>query len=448
MKDLTVGKESRLILSFAFPIMLGFLVQQLYSVADSIIVGQFIKDGEAALAAIGAAYPVIFFLIAFVVGISNGGTIIISHYFGAKDTNGITRAIDTINIFLIFCGIIISAIGILFSESIFRLIGLPSDVIPLATEYMTIYSVGFLGMFGYHGIAAILRGMGDSHTPLYALILSSVLNVLLDLLFIVVFKWGVASVAWATVIAQTASFIAIIIYINRRHTLIKLSLKLQFDKNIFKQSVKIGLPSGIQQSLVGLGNIALFAIVSRFNTDVVAAYSVAGRIDMLCTVPIMALAGALTTFTGQNLGALQLHRVMRGYRVSILMAVAISAFLSIATIVFAEPIMRIFTTNDRIVPIGVNYLNIVSPFYAVFAVLFISNAALKGSGNTLIPMFTTLLGLWIIRVPLSHFLSLEFGESGIWWGIPGGWLFGMILASAIFYSGRWEKNKIIINNNK
>lgn len=442
MKDFTEGNESRLIIRFAIPLIIGYVIQQLYSVVDSIIVGKFLENGETGLAAIGAAFPVIFFLISFVVGISNGGLVIISHFFGKKDYKGIHQAIETINIFLCVCAIAIGVIGIVFAKPIFIAMKLPNEVIPEAVTYMQIYSVGFIGMFGYHGVSAVLRGIGDAKTPLYVLIISSILNVLLDILFIVVLKTGIAGVAWATVIAQTFTFVAVVVYLNKNHPLIKYRFGLRFDKVIFKESIRIGLPSGFQQAFVGIGNMALMAIVSKFGTITVAAYSVAGRIDMLCAVPAMALSMAFSTFVGQNLGAKKIERVERGYRATIVMGIVLSLSLSAIILLLRAPIMSIFTNEYELIPIGASYLAIVSPFYIMLTILFISNGALRGAGDTLIPMFVTLFALWAIRVPASYYLSLHFGEIGVWWGIPAGWLIGMTFSTAYFLTGRW-KNKTI-----
>lgn len=442
MKDFTEGNEFKHIIKFAIPLIIGYVIQQLYSVVDSIIVGKFLENGEQGLAAIGAAFPVIFFLISLVVGISNGGTIIISHYFGKKDFEGINQAIETINIFLFVCAIIVSIIGITLAEPIFKAINLPEDVIPEAVTYMQIYSIGFMGMFGYHGVSAVLRGVGDSKTPLYVLIISSILNVILDLLFIVVFKTGIAGVAWATVIAQTFTFIAVIIYLNKTHPLIRYTFGLKFDIQIFKESVRIGLPSGFQQAFVGLGNIALMAIVSKFGTVVVAAYSVAGRIDMLCSVPAIALSMALSSFVGQNLGAKKIERVERGYKATIASGLALTFVITILTLLFKTQIMGIFTNEQNIIPYGAQYLTIVSPFYFMFTILFISNGVLRGAGDTIIPMFVTLFALWVIRVPASLFLSKHFGEVGIWWGIPAGWFIGMTFSTAYYFLGKWKKKTI------
>ena len=444
MKDLTVGKESKLILHFAIPLILGLVFQQLYSVINSVIVGNFLENGEQALAGIGAAFPVIFFLISLVVGIANGATIIISHYFGKKDFDGVKKAIDTINIFLFVCSLVITSIGIFCAKPIFTLMQLPADVIPQAVLYMQVYSVGFIGMFGFNGVSAILRGVGDSKTPLYILIISSVLNVILDLVSILVLKMGIEGVAWATVISQTATFIAVVIYLNKTHPLLQMSfIKLSFDTSIFKQSVKIGLPSGLQQAFVGLGSIALMTIVSGYGTTVVAAYSVAGRIDMLCSVPAIALSMALSTFVGQNIGAGRIDRVVNGYKATMVIALIISVFLTGVTLIFRIQIMGLFTNEQELIPIGVEYLNIVAPFYFMFAVLFVSNGILRGAGDTLIPMFVTLFALWGIRLPISHFLSIHFGEIGIWWGIPAGWSFGMVFATAYYLMGKWKKKEIV-----
>ncbi|MFO7868292.1 MAG: MATE family efflux transporter [Bacteroidales bacterium] len=442
MKDFTKGNEFQHIYKFAIPLVLGLIIQQLYSVVDSIIVGKFLENGEQGLAAIGAAFPVIFFLISFVVGISNGGTIIISHFFGNKNYKGIRDAIETNNIFLFVCAVIVSTIGISLAEPIFIFINLPAEVIPQAVTYMQIYSVGFVGMFGYHGVSAILRGVGDSKTPLYVLIIASVLNVLLDLLFIVVLKTGIAGVAWATVIAQTSTFIGVVYYLNRTHPLIKYTFGLRFDTKIFKESVRIGLPSGFQQSFVGLGNVALMSIVSRFGTVVVAAYSVTSRIDMLCGVPAIALASAFSGFVGQNLGARKIKRVERGYKFTVLLGVSISLIITTFLLLFRTEVMSIFTNEQNILPYGAQYLSIVSPFYVVFTILFISNAALRGAGDTLIPMFVTLFALWIIRVPAAHFLSQHYGEAGIWWGIPMGWIIGMTFSTIYFFTGKWKQKRV------
>jgi putative MATE family efflux protein len=442
LKDLTNGTEGKLISQFAIPIILGHLFMQLYNIVDGIIVGKFV--GDEALAAVGASFPIIFLLISLVVGISNGGTIIVSQYFGAKDIDNVRKTIDTINVFLFFASIVVSVSGIFFCESIFKLINLPEEVIPEAVLYLKIYFAGIIGLFGYHGVSAILRGLGDSKTPLYCLIISSILNVILDLLFIVVFKWGVGGAAWATVISQGLTFVGLAIYLNKTNKIVKIKvLGIGFDSSIFKKSIHIGLPSGLQQSFVGLGNIALMGIVSKFGTVAVAAYTVAGRIDMLAAVPAIAYSAAVATFTGQNIGAQKLDRVNKGFNATLIISSLISLLLGGLIILFRNYIMLAFTTDEEIIKLGTEYLTIVSMFYIVFSVLFVSNGVLRGAGDTIVPMFITLFALWLIRIPMSYILSTYFGVSGIWWGIPAGWFFGMILAFYYFKTGKWKKKAII-----
>ncbi|MEA3316835.1 MAG: MATE family efflux transporter, partial [Bacteroidota bacterium] len=292
MKDLTQGKESKLILKFALPMLLGNVFQQLYNVVDSIIVGNFI--GKEALAAVGASFPIIFLFLSLIIGIASGSTIVISQYFGAKRLKEVKQTIETLYIFLFFASITVSIIGIIFSEEIFRLLQLPEGIIPQATSYFNIFIGGVLVSFGFNGTSAILRGLGDSKTPLYFLILSTILNIGLDLLFVLVFKWGISGVASATVIAQGLTFISAIIYLNKNHQIVNLNiLNLKFNKNIFIKSIKIGLPTGIQQSFVAIGMMALMSIVNTFGTNVIAAYSVGTRINSLASMPAMNFATAL-----------------------------------------------------------------------------------------------------------------------------------------------------------
>jgi len=267
LKDLTIGKESKLILQFATPMLLGNVFQQMYNIVDSIIIGNYI--GKEALAAVGASFPIIFTLISLVIGFATGATIIIAQYFGAKQIEKVKRTIGTLYIFLFFASIVLSILGIVFSGDIFKLIQLPEDVFPYAKLYLNIYLSGLIFFFGFNGTAAILRGLGDSKTPLYFLIFATLTNIVFDLLFVIVFKWGVAGVAIATVISQGGAFITAILYLNKTHKVVNLSIsKLHFDKTIFNQSIRIGLPSGLQQTIVSLGLLAIVWIVNLFGTNV------------------------------------------------------------------------------------------------------------------------------------------------------------------------------------
>ncbi len=442
MRDLTQGKESSLILKFALPMLVGNVFQQMYNVVDSIIVGNFI--GKEALAAVGASFPIIFAFLSLIIGIASGSTIVISQYFGAKNIEKVKRTIDTLFIFLFFASILISIIAIIFSEDIFIFLKLPEEIIPQATTYFNIFMAGVIVSFGFNGTSAVLRGLGDSKTPLYFLIISTFFNIGLDLLFVIVFKWGIAGVAIATLIAQGGAFLTAIIYLNKNHKIIRFSFKnLIFDRDIFKKSIRIGLPTGIQQTFVALGMMALIGIVNTFGTNVIAAYSVATRINSLASLPAMNFAAALSTFVGQNLGAKKTGRVKAGFIATFKMSSIISLTVTAAVLLFGNYIMGLFTNDQEVIRIGKEYLMIVGSFYIVFSAMFAISGVMRGAGDTIIPMFTTLISLWVIRIPGALILSKHFGEKGIWWAIPIGWVIGLILAYIYYLTGNWKKKVVI-----
>lgn len=442
MKDFTKGNVTKLILNFTLPMLLGNVFQQLYNIVDSIIVGKVL--GKEALASVGASFPIIFTLIALLIGIGSGFSIIISQFYGAKDINRVKRAIDTMYIFLFGAGIIVSVLGIYFSEDLFLLLQLPEELIPQATSYLNVYMAGMIMFFGFSGTSSVLRGLGDSKTPLYFLILASIFNIIFDLLFVMVFKWGIAGAAWATVIAQSGAFISGIIYLNRSHNILKFSLfKLVFDKEIFIKSLKIGIPSGLQHTFVALGMMALLGIVNTFGTDVIAAYTAAGRIDSLAMMPAMNFSQAVAAFVGQNLGANKIDRVRQGFKVTFIMSNVFCLFMTAIIILFGSHLMKLFTTDVNVIAIGEKYLIIVSSFYLLFSTMFTINGVLRGAGDTLIPMFITLFALWIIRIPGAYFLSSKIGETGIWWSIPLGWSMGTIFSYLYYRTGRWKTKSIV-----
>lgn len=441
MKDLTTGSVGKNILVFATPMLIGQVFQQLYTFVDQIIVGNYL--GKEALAAVGASFPIIFTLIALIIGIASGGTIVISQYFGAKNFFKVKRAIDTLFIMLAGAAAILTVVGLTFLEDILRLIRLPEELMSLTKNYLSIYISGLILFFAYNAVAAVLRGMGDSKTPLYFLILSTIINIGLDLLFIVVLGWGIEGAAYATIIAQGTAFIVSVIYLNNNHELIRFNIReFAFDPAIFRQSLKIGLPTGMQHTFVSLGLLALMGIVNTFGTNVVAAYTAAGRIDALAVIPAMVFAQALSTFVGQNIGAGKIDRVKRGLWRTLFMTSAVSATMTVIIILFKYPLMRLFTEDAEVIRLGGEYLTIVTSFYLIFTTMFVFNGVMRGAGDTIIPMFITLFALWVIRIPAAYLLSNKLGETGIWWAIPAGWSAGMILAVLYYRVGNWKKKVV------
>ncbi|HOP59329.1 MAG TPA: MATE family efflux transporter [Bacteroidales bacterium] len=442
MQDLTKGHEGKLIFRFAAPMLIGNIFQQLFNVVDSVVVGNFI--GKEALAAVGASFPIIFMLISLIIGLVMGITVVISQYFGAKDYVRVKRAIDTMYIYTVFAGIIATAAGLLLTVPLLRLLDTPQEIMPQATQYMRIFFSGMVIFFGYNGTSAVLRGLGDSKTPLYFLIIATVANIIFDLLFVGVFSWGIKGAAFASLLANSIAFGLAIIWLNKTHKIIQIAVRgLHFDREIFLQSIRIGLPTGIQHTLVAIGNLALLSIVNKFGTNVLAAYSVANRIDMMATIPSLSFSQALSTFVGQNIGANKTERVRTGLKATIKMAGGITVITTLLIILMGNILMRMFTNDTDVIRIGNEYLTIVSAFYLLFTMMFIFNGIMRGAGDTIFPMFFSLISLWLVRIPLAFYLSARMGESGIWWAIPAGWFIGLVLSFFYYRTGRWKTSTVV-----
>lgn len=441
MKDFTKGNEAKLIFNFTLPMLLGNVFQQLYNIVDSIIVGNYL--GKEALAAVGASFPIIFGLIAMIIGVGSGFSIIISQFYGAKKMSKVKLSIETMCIFIFFASIIISFIGRYFSEDFFVLLKLPPELLDQAMAYLDTYMYGMLFFFGFSGISSVLRGLGDSKTPLYFLIAASVLNVVLDLLFVIVFDYGIAGAAWASILAQGIVFVVSIVYLNKTHEVLRFSdMKLRFNKDIFIRSLKIGLPSGMQNSFVAFGMMALLSVVNTFGTNVIAAYAVATRIESLAVMPSMNFSQAIAAFVGQNLGAGKIERIYKGYKATLILSNALCLIISLVIVFSGTFLMGLFINDQEIIALGHRYLIIVGSFYLLFSTMFVSNGVLRGAGDTLIPMFITLFALWGVRIPLAYLFSGMIGEEGIWWSVPCGWMVGMVFSFLYFRLGRWKKLKI------
>lgn len=438
MHDLTKGSETRLIILFSIPMLIGNLFQQLYNMVDSIVVGNWV--GKEALAAVGASFPVIFLLLSLFMGFSMGSNILIAQYQGAKDEEKVKLAIETTYIFTFWASLVLMVIGFFGAEPVMRLLQSPPEVLPQASLYLRIFSLGMLPSLGFNTISGILRGLGDSRTPLYMLLVSTGINIVLDLVFVIFFGWGVAGVALATIISQTVSLIGSAWWLNKKHKLLKVNfLQLRFNRDIFMLSIKIGIPSGIQQSLVALGISAMTGIVNSFGTDAIAGYAAATRLDSLASLPSMTIAMALSTFVGQNLGARMPHRVKRGLHASLILSVSISVLAAILFLVFGKELIGMFNRDPGVIRIGYSYLQIIGPCFVLFSVMFMYNGIIRGAGDTFMPLINTIVAMWLIRVPAAIFFSRLFGVTGVWMAFPTGWLVGTIAGFFYYRSGHWLK---------
>lgn len=440
--DLTEGKVWKVIVRFALPLLVGNLLQQFYNITDSIIVGQFL--GKEALAAVSASFFIYYFIISLVIGVGSGTTVVISQLFGAKQYQKVQLAFSSFFIFMLVGGIILSIAGIIFAEPVFRLTNTPEEVIPQAVAYFRIYIGGTFLFVTFNSIISILRGVGESVRPMLFILITTVLNIAFDLLFILVFKWGIEGVARATVVSQGIGMCIALAYVNNTHPL--LSIKKQdmlFDWKLFKESLKIGLPTSVQQCAIALGLIALLGIVNSFGTNTLTAYGAAGKIDTIITQAILTLSGALAAFCGQNIGAGRLDRVKKGVQFTMYTNIALGLLTFAAVYLFGNEMMRIFTKDIDVVAIGKEYLLIIGGFFIVHGALNVYNGALRGAGDTLFPMITSLVCLWLIRIPLAYYLSSWLGRNGIWWAIGISITIGLIVTFVYYKIGFWKRRRRI-----
>ena len=445
MKDLTVGKESKCIFNFALPMLIGSLFQQLYNTADSIIVGRFV--GKSAMAAVSGANPIMFLLTSFLMGITLGFSILISQYYGSKNMEKVKSAIDTTYVFIFIASFFITFIGVFFSGKILEIMNTPSEIFDLSKGYLIIIFTGTLFSTGYNSICAILRGLGDSTNPLYFLIIATILNIILDIVFIIYFNMGVNGVALATIIAQAVAFIFSVLYLNRKHEVLKIKFRnLKYDLEIFKTGLKLGLPSAIQQTLFSIGNITLQSLVNSYGTSAMAAFGAGSKIETFISLPIMNLGSAVSTFVAQNIGANKVDRVKKGVKSSINMALSISLFVLIIFFLFKENLIKLFNTDPEVVSIGCRYLLTIGPFFFLIGTSFMLTSAIRGAGASMFAMISSMISLWIARIPASYLLSSFYGVNGIWMGIPIGWCVGLIVTGIYYKNGYW-KNKSVVNIN-
>lgn len=445
--DLTKGKVWKVIVRFALPLLIGNLLQQFYNITDSIIVGQFL--GKEALAAVSASFFIYYFIISFVIGVGSGTTVVISQLFGAKLYQKVQLAFSSFFIFMLVGGVTLSIAGIIFAEPVFRLTNTPEEVIPQAVAYFRIYIGGTFLFVTFNSIISILRGVGESVRPMLFILITTILNIVFDLLFILVFEWGIEGAARATVISQGIGMCIALAYVNNTHPL--LSIKKQdmlFDWKLFKESLKIGLPTSVQQCAIALGLIALLGIVNSFGTNTLTAYGAAGKIDTIITQAVLTLSGALAAFCGQNIGAGKLERVKKGVRFTMYTNVVLGLLTFTAVYLFGDEMMKVFTKDADVVAIGKEYLLIIGGFFIIHGALNVYNGALRGAGDTLFPMITSLVCLWLIRIPLAYYLSSWLGRCGIWWAIGFSITIGLIVTFVYYKTGIWKRRCIIKEGTK
>lgn len=444
--DMTQGSTGKILWKFSIPMLISVMFQQIYNIADSMIAGKFI--GEDALAAVGASYPITMIFMAVAVGSNIGCSVIISQLFGGKKFTELKTAVTTTFISAFVLSIILTLGGFLLCTPLMELIKTPENIFTDAQIYLDIYIAGLIFLFLYNVCTGIFTALGDSRTPLYFLIGSSVGNIILDIVFVTTFSMGVAGVAWATFIAQGIACILSILTLMKRMKAIKSERKSElFSWNMLGKIAIVAVPSILQQSFISVGNLMVQGLVNGFGSSVVAGYSAAIKLNTFAISSFSAITNSVSSFTAQNIGAGYYSRIKEGFKCGMVMAICVGAIFFGLYFFFDEQMVNLFLDADstqEALNAGREFLKIVSPFYFAISIKFIADAILRGAGKMTYFMICTFSDL-IIRVGLSWILSSYMQSStGIWLSWPIGWTIGMVL-SWIFYNvvqKEYEKKSI------
>lgn len=438
--DMTQGTIWKQLIYFAFPLLIGNLFQQLYNTVDSVVVGNFVST--EALAAVGSVTPIINMLVGFFSGLATGAGVVISQFFGAKNGQMLHKAVHTTLLMTVGLGVIFTFIGIFMTPLMLNLMSTPADVFDGAALYLRIYFGGVLGLMLYNMVSGILRAVGDSKRPLYFLILSSLLNVVLDLAFVIVFHMGIAGVAIATIIAQFISAFLLLVVLARSDEDYKLVLRdLKMDTEILKRIVRIGLPAGLQMAVTSFSNVFVQSYINRFGSACMAGWTSYSKIDQFVLLPMQSLSLSATTFVGQNLGAGNLSRAKKGTRVSMAISVAITAVLTVLLIAFSSQLLMLFNQDENVLYYGNIFIRYLAPFYVICCINQIFAGSLRGAGDATGPMIIMLLSFVVFR-QIYLFVGSQFFDSIIFVGLgyPAGWLVCSVFMAIHYFRGRWEKD--------
>ncbi|MCQ2412375.1 MAG: MATE family efflux transporter [Sphaerochaetaceae bacterium] len=436
--DLTEGKVGRQIILFSLPLMLGNMFQQIYSITDSIIVGNLL--GSEALAAVGATMPVVKLSISLFTGITLGLSVVISQSFGTHNNEEVIKAIDSGYCFFMLFSVILSIFGFVMTPTFLRWIRVPATIMGDAIKYLRVTFLATLFLVGYNVSNSIYRGIGNSTMPLIILVISTLLNILLDYVFIRFIGLGVEGTAWATLTAQGISFLVSYAVFQIKYPHFRTDIRhLKFDSQSLKKSLKIGMPSGLKATFYWGGYTIITSTVNVFGQATIAAFGVASKIDGFVQTPISSLGNGLASFVGQNLGAVKPERVRKAIRASVWFGVFVSVLLTIILFTFARPIIMLFTNDEEVIALGIEYLRIVSLFYVIYSLQEVIQGLSVGTGNTLLLMISTITAMWVVRIPAAKILSHYLGAKGVWMSIPTGWFVAMFFTNSYFVTGKWRK---------
>ncbi len=441
--DMTQGNITKHIISFALPLLVGNIFQQLYNTVDTWVVGNFVS--EHAYAAVGTVGPIVNMLIGFFMGLSSGAGVVISQYYGAKRYDKVHDTVHTAILMTLILGVIFSGIGIFLIPFMLDLMKMPAEVIPEATAYLTIYFSGLLGLMLYNIGAGILRAVGDSQRPFYFLVVCAIMNTVLDLVFVLAFNMGVEGVALATIISQGISAVLVLITLLRSQECIQLKLSaLRIHWDMLKKIFQVGIPAALQMAVTAFSNVFVQSYINFFGPSCMSGWTTYAKVDQLIFLPMQSIALASTTFVGQNLGCGQIDRAKEGVKRSLIIAIASSVVLMIPVLIFAPYIVQFFIKEPAVIEYGTLFLRWMTPFYVLCCFNQIYSGALRGSGNTRAPMIIMLVSFVAFRQVYLFCMSQICNEIiPIAMSYPAGWLLCSALSTVYYHRVNLGKNRLV-----
>ena len=447
--DMTSGSPWKKIAMFTIPMVLGNIAQQLYNTVDSIVVGKFV--GDNALAAVGSASPIFNLLLVLFIGISVGTSVMVSQYFGAKDRKQLSHAIGTSITLTAIASIFIMIVGSILVLPLLELLNTPESIIDWCDSYLTVLMLGIAGVAYYNILSGVLRGMGDSFSALIYLLIATVINIVLDLAFVAGLGLGVFGVALATVIAQAVSAICCLLKLMKMKESFDLTMEyIKPTKHHSVTMVRLGLPSGLTQAIMSFAMIIVQSLTNSFGEMFIAANVIIMRVDGFAMMPNMSFGNSMTTFTGQNVGAKQPERVVKGAKQGTLMAVAVSTTITGLILIFGKYLMGVFTTTQELIELSVNMMRILAPGYIAVAVTQSLSGVMRGAGDTMTPMWISLFQTVCIRVPIAYGISyltrtpeLPTGRSEcVFISLLCSWCLSALLTFIAYKRGGWKKKAV------
>ncbi len=440
---MTEGVIWKQLVFFAIPLLIGNLFQQLYNTVDSIVVGNFVST--QALAAVGSTGPIINTLVGFFMGLATGASVVISQYYGARDYKNLRLAVHTTLVMTFVLSIVFTFAGIAIVPAMLRFMKTPDDVFSESVQYLRIYFAGVSGLMVYNVGSGILRAIGDSRRPLYFLCFSSLVNIVLDLLFVLQFNMGIAGVAYATIIAQFASAALILIVLSNKSEPYGIVWReIRASKSILKVVSAVGLPAGLQQAVTSFSNVFVQSYINVFGSSCMAGWTSYSKIDQFVMLPMQSLSLASTTFVGQNLGAHQLDRA-KGMRTSLYIAIGTTLGLAVLLNIFASQLLQLFNQDPDVLHYGIIFVRFMSPFYVLCCWNQIFSGALRGAGDSTGPMVIMLSSFVVFRQIYLFVASILFDSIYVTaLAYPIGWMLCSLLVYIRYRRGKWEKNYSLI----